>query len=304
MQPLPLRLLSKPQKKRCAVATVCNRLAATFMASSFLTMAKLLSYVGVVSLPSSCLTCSGWLWLVAETDALGTVQLVALAALTGLCALFMYKYLPETKGRSLEEMLGYFQQIANTQGGPDATQASAQRSRPSCLRFNARARVLAVADLCACATQACWTARRPSLAPGSSSQTRRPSHQQSPWRHHPETRNSTTCTSWTLCKSWRGPGSGAANRDGGQDCAAARARPGRRLGLSSTTIITVLQYTVYYRSHAVPTFLLDILLVEKKTQASVHSHADLLIFLIAALSFLYTSSLRSLAPAVEPAVVL
>ena len=56
MQPLPLRLLSKPQKKRCAVATVCNRLAATFMASSFLTMAKLLSYVGVVSLSSSCLT--------------------------------------------------------------------------------------------------------------------------------------------------------------------------------------------------------------------------------------------------------
>ena len=209
------------------MATVCNRLAATFMASSFLTMAKLLSYVGVVSLSSSCLTCSGWLWLVAETDALGTVQLVALAALTGLCALFMYKYLPETKGRSLEEMLGYFQQIANTQGGPDATQASAQMNRPSCLGFQ-RARVLAVADLCACATQACWTARRPSLALGSSSQTRRPSHQQSPWRHHPETRNSTTCTSWTLCKSWRGPGSGAANHDGGQDCAGARARPGRR----------------------------------------------------------------------------
>ena len=62
--------------------------------------------------------------------------------------------------------------------------------------------------------------------------------------------------------------------------------------------------SLYYRSHAVPTFLLDILLVEKKTQASVHSHADLLIFLIAALSFLYTSSLRSLAPAVETAEVL
>ena len=223
MQPLALRLLAKPQKKRCAVATVCNRLAATFMASSFLTMAKLLSYAGVVSLSSSRSTNAGWLWLVAGTDALlETAQLVALAALTGLCALFMYKYLPETKGRSLEEMLGYFQQIANTQGGPDATQASAQSNRPTCLRFQ-RARVLAAADLCACATQACWTARRRSLALGSSSRTRRPSHRKSPWRRRPE-HNSTTCTSWTLCtKAGEGLAPARANRDGGQDGAAARA---------------------------------------------------------------------------------
>ena len=146
----------------------------------------------------------------AGTDALlETAQLVALAALTGLCALFMYKYLPETKGRSLEEMLGYFQQIANTQGGPDATQASAQSNRPTCLRFQ-RARVLAAADLCACATQACWTARRRSLALGSSSRTRRPSHRKSPWRRRPEHNKLDAVHKLDAAhKSWRGPGSGA-----------------------------------------------------------------------------------------------
>ena len=71
-------------------------------------------------------------------------------------------------------------------------------------------------------------------------------------------------------------------------------------------VLPVLQYIISFTcsSDFLARHPTQILLVEKKTQASVHSHADLLIFLIAALSFLYTSSLRSLAPAVEPAVVL
>lgn len=64
------------------------------MASSFLTIAKLLTYSGV---------------------------LVFYVVMTMGVAAFMYKYLPETKGRSLEDMLRYFQDIAaaaDSRGGP------------------------------------------------------------------------------------------------------------------------------------------------------------------------------------------
>jgi len=238
-----------------------------------------------------------------RTDAvLEMVQLVALAVLTGLCALFMYKYLPETKGRSLEEMLGYFQQIANTQGGLDATQASAQMNRPSCLGFQ-RARVLAVADLCACATQACWTARRPSLALGSSSQTRRPSHQQSPWRHRPEHAIRRHAQVGRCAKAGEGLAPARPIATAAKIVPQQERGPGAGL---ACRVLPVMQYIISFTcsSDFLARHPTQILLVEKKTQASVHSHADLLIFLIAALSFLYTSSLRSLAPAVEPAVVL
>ena len=68
-----------------SLATVSNRLAATFMASSFLTAAKLLTYSGV---------------------------LLCLATMTVGVGGFLFVYLPETKGKSLEEMLGYFTEIA------------------------------------------------------------------------------------------------------------------------------------------------------------------------------------------------
>ena len=73
--------------KAMSMATVSNRIAATFMASSFLTFAKLLSYSGV---------------------------LFTLALITVGTGAFFFVYLPETKGRSLEQMLDYFETITKS----------------------------------------------------------------------------------------------------------------------------------------------------------------------------------------------
>ena len=76
--------------KAMSMATVMNRLEATLMASSFRSLARILGYGGV---------------------------LLFYVVLMGLVAAFMYKFLPETKGRTLEQMLGYFQEL--TEPGTD-----------------------------------------------------------------------------------------------------------------------------------------------------------------------------------------
>jgi hypothetical protein len=70
--------------KAMSVATFLNRLTATVMASSFLSVAETISWAGFFLL------------------------------LAGICVvgiIFLFLYLPETKGRSLEDMSVYFAEI-------------------------------------------------------------------------------------------------------------------------------------------------------------------------------------------------
>lgn len=70
--------------KAMSLATFSNRLFSTLMASTFLTVARVLSWAGFFLL---------------------------LAAVCVVCALFLYLYLPETKGRALEDMVLYFAEL-------------------------------------------------------------------------------------------------------------------------------------------------------------------------------------------------
>ena len=77
---------SSIRAKAMSVATFFNRITATLMASTFLSTANKLGWGGFFLL---------------------------LAAVCVIVAAFMYFYLPETKGRSLEEMTIYFAEIMN-----------------------------------------------------------------------------------------------------------------------------------------------------------------------------------------------
>lgn len=70
-----------------------NRITATIMASSFLSLAELLTWPGFF---------------------------FALALICLVSAIFLYKYLPETKGKSLEEMSSYFASITGDRSILDA----------------------------------------------------------------------------------------------------------------------------------------------------------------------------------------
>lgn len=79
--------------KAMSVAVFPNRVTATIMASSFLSMSRLLTWPGFFLL------------------------------LAGIClasCLFLYIYLPETKGKSLEQMAVYFAEITGDRSILDA----------------------------------------------------------------------------------------------------------------------------------------------------------------------------------------
>jgi hypothetical protein len=70
--------------KAMSLAVLPNRITATIMASTFLTMAKALTWPGFF---------------------------LYLAGISILSCIFLYLYLPETKGKSLEEMMHYFAEL-------------------------------------------------------------------------------------------------------------------------------------------------------------------------------------------------
>jgi len=72
--------------KAVSVALFPNRVIATVMASTFLSIANAISW-------------QGFFW--------------ALAVICLLCAAFVYLYVPETAGKSLEEMSHYFAELTN-----------------------------------------------------------------------------------------------------------------------------------------------------------------------------------------------
>lgn len=81
--------------KAMSVATFSNRLTATLMASTFLSTANAIGYAGFFFLLSGvCVVCFG----------------------------FFYFYLPETKGRSLEDMSLYFAEITGDRSVLEAEQ--------------------------------------------------------------------------------------------------------------------------------------------------------------------------------------
>ena len=79
--------------KAMSVATFFNRITATLMASTFLSTANFLSWGGFFMM---------------------------LAVISILVAAFIYFYLPETKGRSLEDMSVYFAEITQDRSLLDA----------------------------------------------------------------------------------------------------------------------------------------------------------------------------------------
>lgn len=85
--------------KAMSVATIANRITATFMSSTFLTTSAVLGWGGFFFL----------------------LSLICLAVYA-----FMLKYLPETKGRSLEDMSIYFAEVT---GDDTVLQAEAQVRR-------------------------------------------------------------------------------------------------------------------------------------------------------------------------------
>jgi MFS family permease len=72
--------------KAMSVATFSNRIVATLMASTFLSTAKAIGWAGFF---------------------------LMLASICIIVGCFLYFYLPETKGRSLEDMSVYFAEITN-----------------------------------------------------------------------------------------------------------------------------------------------------------------------------------------------
>ena len=78
-----------------SVATFSNRLTATIMASTFLSTANAISYAGFFFL---------------------------LSAICVVCFAFLYIFLPETKGRSLEDMSLYFAEITGDRSVLEAEQ--------------------------------------------------------------------------------------------------------------------------------------------------------------------------------------
>jgi MFS family permease len=82
--------------KAMSLATLCNRIVATVMASTFLSTAKAI----------------GW-----------GPFFVLLAAVSIVVLIFVFLFLPETKGRSLEEMTLYFAEIT---GDNDILEAEKQ----------------------------------------------------------------------------------------------------------------------------------------------------------------------------------
>lgn len=79
--------------KAMCLAVLPNRITATIMASSFLTLASALTWPGFF---------------------------LALAAVCLLSCWFLYVYLPETKGKSLEEMSHYFAEVTGDRSILDA----------------------------------------------------------------------------------------------------------------------------------------------------------------------------------------
>ena len=74
--------------KAMCIAVLPNRITATIMASTFLTFSDLLTWPGFFMVLVAICLAGAW---------------------------FLYKYLPETKGKSLEEMAGYFAAITGDQ---------------------------------------------------------------------------------------------------------------------------------------------------------------------------------------------
>jgi MFS family permease len=85
--------------KAMSLATFMNRLAATCMSSSFLSVANAMTWSGFF---------------------------LMLAFVCILCLLFLYIYLPETRGRSLEDMTVYFAEITGDNTLLDADARLAQ----------------------------------------------------------------------------------------------------------------------------------------------------------------------------------
>jgi MFS family permease len=79
--------------KAMSVATFCNRVTATLMSSTFLSTASAMSWAGFFFL---------------------------LAVVSFIVLIFLYLYLPETKGRSLEDMSVYFAEITGDRSILDA----------------------------------------------------------------------------------------------------------------------------------------------------------------------------------------
>lgn len=91
--------------KAMSVAVLPNRITATIMASTFLSLAEWLSWPGFF------------------------------LVLAGIClasAAFLYAYLPETKGRSLEEMSIYFAEITGDRSILDVEEKLEQKKHGIC----------------------------------------------------------------------------------------------------------------------------------------------------------------------------
>jgi hypothetical protein len=84
---------SSIRAKSMSVATFFNRITATLMASTFLSTANAIGWAGFF---------------------------LMLAAISSLVAAFIFFFLPETKGRSLEDMSIYFAEITNDSSLLDA----------------------------------------------------------------------------------------------------------------------------------------------------------------------------------------
>lgn len=88
--------------KAMSMASFCNRVTATLMASTFLSTANAISY-------------SGFFFL--------------LAVVCTVCGGFFYFILPETKGRSLEDMSLYFAEITGDRSVLEAEQHIKEQQR-------------------------------------------------------------------------------------------------------------------------------------------------------------------------------
>ena len=88
--------------KAMSVATFCNRVTATLMASTFLSTANAISYAGFFFL---------------------------LAVICVIFSAFFYFVLPETKGRSLEDMSLYFAEITGDRSVLEAESQIKQQQR-------------------------------------------------------------------------------------------------------------------------------------------------------------------------------
>eukprot|EP00525_Craspedostauros_australis_P010319 CAMPEP_0198133994 /NCGR_PEP_ID=MMETSP1442-20131203/59852_1 /TAXON_ID= /ORGANISM="Craspedostauros australis, Strain CCMP3328" /LENGTH=157 /DNA_ID=CAMNT_0043795129 /DNA_START=197 /DNA_END=670 /DNA_ORIENTATION=- len=93
---------SSVRTKAMSVATFFNRLTGTLMSSTFLSTASAMSWTGAFLL---------------------------LAAVCTISALFIFFYLPETKGRSLEDMSMYFAEITGDQSLLEAEDKAVEKRR-------------------------------------------------------------------------------------------------------------------------------------------------------------------------------